>query len=70
MKPTSILDSDLSSQDILAIAINKTEDEIYELEKERREMLQRHQQELFQIEARLAKKRRQLQEAQQGLFAE
>ena len=66
MKTAAMSSSELSAQDILAIAINKTEDEIYELENERRKMLERHRQELFQVEARIAKKRRTLVKAQEG----
>lgn len=66
MNNLSMLADELSAQDLLAIAINKTEDEIYELETERRKMMERHRQELFQIEARIAKKRRQLVKAQEG----
>ena len=66
MKTAATISSELSAQDILAIAINKTEEEIYGLENERRNMLERHRQELFQIEAKIVKKRRRLLEAQQG----
>jgi len=66
--PTS--PSELSSEEILALAIKKTEEELQELEDERKQILERQQHELFQMEAKLAKKRRQLTNAHDGQLPE
>lgn len=68
MTPTP--NTELTAQELLIIAVNKAEEELEELERHRRQMLQRHKEELFRVEAQIMKKRRQLRDGQACLDSE